>query len=122
MPTDDLELVFVNDGSTDDIARAADRATAASHPHLKVISIPNSGWPGQPRNVGIDAARGEYVMFVDQDDEMDHEALERMYDIGSENSADVVLGKVIERLPPAFSHGCTGRNRPRCYPHTRPSC
>ena len=32
------------------------------------VRIPNSGWPGKPRNVGIDTAQGEFVYFVDHDD------------------------------------------------------
>ena len=116
MSTDDLELVFVNDGSTDDSLERL-RRYGRDHPHLKVISIPNSGWPGRPRNVGIDAACGEYVMFVDQDDQMDPEALERMYRIGSENGADVVLGKVTSDFR-AVSHKLYRTQRPRCSVYT----
>ena len=35
---------------------------------MRVEHIPNSGWPGRPRNIGIDLARGEFVYFVDNDD------------------------------------------------------
>jgi hypothetical protein len=44
--------------------------------------------------VGTDSATGEYVMYVDQDDRLEPEALQRMYDLGANNEADVVLGKV----------------------------
>src|SRR3712207_6237317 len=94
LPAAELELLFVNDGSTDDSLERLE-ALAAAHPQVKVISIPNSGWPGKPRNVGTDAAIGEYVMFVDQDDQLEPESLQRMYDLGWANAADVVLGKVI---------------------------
>ena len=112
MPADELELIFVDDGSTDDsLARL--QALEAEHPQVRVIPIPNSGWPGKPRNVGTDAAQGEYVMFVDQDDAMDREALERMHALASANAADVVLGKVISDFR-GVNHDVYRQTRPRC--------
>ncbi len=108
----DLEIVFVDDGSTDDsLARL--RRVEAAHDHVRVISIPNSGWPGKPRNVGTDAAAGEYVMYVDQDDVLDPEAIQRMYDLGSANGSDVVLGKVISNFR-GVHHYLYREQRPRC--------
>ena len=60
-------MIFVDDGSTDGTRRRLD-ALAAEHDHVRVEHIPNSGWPGRPRNVGLDLARGEFVYFVDNDD------------------------------------------------------
>ncbi|WP_062643364.1 glycosyltransferase family 2 protein [Streptomyces maremycinicus] len=93
LPPDAYEVIFVDDGSTDDTPARLD-AVAAEDPRVRVVHQENSGWAGKPRNVGIDAARGEYVMFVDNDDHLGDEALERMYAYGVANDADVVVGKM----------------------------
>ncbi|MDL5205558.1 glycosyltransferase [Streptomyces sp. ALI-76-A] len=93
LPPDEYEMVFVDDGSTDATPARLD-ALAAENPRVKVIHQEPSGWSGKPRNVGIAASEGEYVMFVDNDDYLGDEALERMYDYGVANGADVVVGKM----------------------------
>jgi glycosyltransferase involved in cell wall biosynthesis len=74
MPAGERELVFVDDGSRDGTAERLD-TLAAEHLGVRVLHIPNSGWAGRPRNVGLDAARGEFVFFADHDDWLDPEAL-----------------------------------------------
>lgn len=96
LPTDEFEAVFVDDGSTDGTGERLD-ALAAEHPNISCLHIPNSGWPGRPRNVGLEAAQGEYVYFVDNDDYLGDEALERLYDFAQQHGSDVVVGKVVGR-------------------------
>lgn len=93
LPPSEYEIVLVNDGSTDGTDKLVD-ACAATHPHVRVVHQENSGWPGKPRNVGIETAVGEYIQFMDQDDELAPEALERQYDLAKRNDSDIVLGKV----------------------------
>ncbi|MEU9265061.1 glycosyltransferase [Streptomyces sp. NPDC048251] len=93
LPPDEYEVIFVDDGSTDATPALLD-AAAAEDPRIRVVHQENSGWAGKPRNVGIDVSRGEYVMFVDNDDHLGDQALERMYAYGVANDADVVVGKM----------------------------
>jgi glycosyltransferase involved in cell wall biosynthesis len=94
LPASEYEAIFVDDGSTDGTPARLDEL-AERHPNVRVAHIPNSGWPGKPRNVGIEMARGEYVYFIDNDDWIGPEALERLYAMAVRDEADVVVGKVV---------------------------
>ncbi|WP_432051383.1 glycosyltransferase family 2 protein [Streptomyces xiamenensis] len=103
---DRLEIIAVNDGSTDATGAELDRL-AAGHPGtLKVIHQENSGGPARPRNRALDIARGRFVFILDADDYLGPEALERMVAVADANGTDVVLGKTI---------GVGGRKSPTMY-------
>lgn len=112
LPPDEFEVVFVDDGSTDGTEALLDRLDAEL-PNMRVIHIPNSGWPGKPRNVGLDAAVGEYVQFVDNDDELGDEALERLHRFATENGSDVVIGKEVRRNVRRHVVALFNQNRPK---------
>ena len=72
----DCELILVDDGSTDGRCPAICDENAARHPELiRVIHQANQGLGGA-RNTGLEAARGEYVFFVDSDDTIAPESLQ----------------------------------------------
>lgn len=62
-----LEILIVNDGSTDDTGQAAEALAAASPDVIRVFHIANGG-PGVARETGRQAARGEFIQYLDSDD------------------------------------------------------
>jgi len=67
-----VEVIIVDDCSTDETSGVA-QDLAARHPdRVRAYSLEtNSGGCSRPRNVGIEHARGEFVMLLDSDDELD---------------------------------------------------
>jgi hypothetical protein len=96
MPASDFEVLLIDDESTDDTLAVA-RGLAESRPNMTVETIPHAGWPGRPRNTGLDRAVGDYVFFADHDDVFAPRALERMHAMAVANSADIVYGKIVRR-------------------------
>lgn len=99
-----VELVAVDDGSTDGTGAELDRLAEKFPEVVRVVHQANSGGPSAPRNAGLDLARGRYVFFLDADDHLGPEALERMVAMADAQGSDVVLGKMV---------GIGGRNAPR---------
>lgn len=84
----DWEAVCVNDGSTDE-SLAVLRRRAAADSRIRVIDRANGG-VSAARNAGIDAARGEFVSFLDSDDRLAPGALARVVEEIDRTGADVV--------------------------------
>ncbi|KTR86665.1 glycosyltransferase family 2 protein [Leucobacter chromiiresistens] len=85
-----LEIIAIDDGSTDGSGAELDRF-AELDDRVTVVHQANSGWPGMPRNRGLERARGTYVLFMDADDTMAPEALRLMVAQADEHDADVVI-------------------------------
>ncbi|HHQ6557344.1 TPA: glycosyltransferase [Serratia fonticola] len=83
-----LEVIIVNDGSTDGSGEIAHRY-AAQHPHIKVIDQPNSG-VSNARNAGLAVARGKYVAFPDADDLLDPKMYSTLLTLAEEHQLDVM--------------------------------
>ena len=92
---DSLEIVLVNDGSTDDTLGIA-QSFAAQDQRIMLIDQPNSG-VSAARNAGINAARGSVLFFVDADDYIDFDTVEHVFDAMTTACAEVVVfGAVCE--------------------------
>jgi CDP-glycerol glycerophosphotransferase len=92
-----LEVIMVDDGSTDGSVEIAKRR-AADDPRFILIRVPNGG-PGYARNRGIEQATGEFLAFVDADDMLPGHALEIMLHTLQQSGSDFVSGGV-ERVGP----------------------
>lgn len=92
-----LEVVIVDDHSSDDTPQVGARLAAAD-PRVRFLRLEeNSGGCSKPRNTGIEAARGRYVMFLDSNDVLDRHACLNMLQAAEEYDADLVSGVCIRR-------------------------
>ena len=85
----DFELILVEDGSPDDCPALCD-AAAAKDARIRVIHQKNGGLSAA-RNVGLDAARGAWIGFVDSDDYIAPEMYEALYQAVQSTGADLAL-------------------------------
>lgn len=78
-----IEIVLVDDGSPDGCPKICDEYSELDS-RIKVIHKPNGGL-SDARNAGIDKATGEYITFVDSDDWIEHDTVEKMLHLSNPN-------------------------------------
>lgn len=89
----DAEIIVVDDGSKDDSAMQVMKY-ASSHPNVSLIRKENGG-VSSARNQGIEAAHGEYLMFIDADDFLAPDGLNKVVELAVSTRADVVKYKIV---------------------------
>ena len=89
MNFDDIEVLIVNDGSTDDSLKKC-RALAGNSKNVKVLDKPNGGI-SSARNCGIKNATGKYIAFLDDDDALEEKTLESAYNLFEEHYDEIDL-------------------------------
>ena len=93
----DYEIVIVNDGSTDDSGIIAAGYVSRYPELIRVITTENGGL-GAARNVGLEAAQGEYLLFVDSDDTLAKGALKEML-AAIDGSFDIGIFDILQVNP-----------------------
>lgn len=88
---DSYEIILVNDASTDDTLSRLQEYERANPDRIRIIDSPRNLHQGGARNLGIRAARGEYIAFMDSDDLALPHMYETLYQTALEHSADTVL-------------------------------
>lgn len=104
----DFELILVDDGSTDNCGAICDEC-AKHDDRIRVIHQENGG-VSAARNTGIDAARGDYIAFVDSDDVVSSLYLRTLFRLIDENGADIsvcMTQNFQENVSPSESSGKT---------------
>lgn len=88
---DGLEFIFVDDCSTDNSMRAVEN-WAAEDERVRILRNKENSGAGPSRNAGIEAARGEYLSFIDPDDWISSDFYERLYSKAEECNCDIIKG------------------------------
>jgi glycosyltransferase involved in cell wall biosynthesis len=93
----DFEFIIVDNGSTDASGAIVDEY-AAKDSRIRVIHR-ERGNIGAGRNAGLDAARGEYVAFIDDDDYVEPDFLEFLCNLAIDNAADTAICGANKEIP-----------------------
>lgn len=92
---DDIEVIIINDGSTDNTAEIIEKYSKIDN-RIKIVNKYNSG-VSDSRNVGIEMFTGDYVFFLDSDDWVEKDYIIKAVDVLEKNNIDILFnGWVID--------------------------
>ena len=84
-----LDIIIVDDGSIDETGKLLDEFTS-KHDNVRVFHTANNG-PSIARNIGIDKAVGDYISFLDADDEFSLDLYMKVVDFIKETACDLII-------------------------------
>lgn len=88
-----LEILLIDDGSPDRCPEICEEY-AGRDPRIRVVHQINGGLSAA-RNAGLDMARGDYIVFIDSDDWIDRQMIERLYWYVEQEQADLAVGRIL---------------------------
>ncbi len=92
----ELEVIIVNDGSTDNSLDIANKYSSIDN-RVKVLTQDNQG-VSAARNLGLEAAKGEYIGFIDGDDWIESDMYKTLYSIAIKENVDLVISNFEQEL------------------------
>lgn len=99
-----LEIIVVNDGSTDSTQEIIDWY---AQNYENVISIQKeNGGVADTRNVGINAARGAFIAFMDNDDLIRSDMMSTLYDSITKNNCDIAVAPLYRLIDRGYTKHC----------------
>ncbi len=108
----DTEVIIINDGSTDNSYKIIDEFVARNENFI-CYTIENSG-SGGARNYGILKATGDYIVFLDSDDYISEDCIEKLFNAAQKNDSDIVVCNnydVTEEGEIITLYECNAKNR-----------
>lgn len=91
IPEEYFEVILVNDCSTDKSSIHLIHKAQETHNNILIIDNPRNYRCGKSRNVGLSAAKGQYIWFVDQDDMIAPKCLEKLIHISRQSQLDMLV-------------------------------
>ena len=96
---DDVQFIFVNDGTKDRSMEILNTLIEEKFSHLKerivIVNKENGGLPSA-RKAGLERAEGEYILFADSDDWLDTNAVEKVMAVAERTDADIVYFDLVK--------------------------
>ncbi len=109
---DDLEIIIVDDGSTDKTYEILEWY-AQNYPNVRIAKKENSG-AHDARNYGIKMAQGKYIQFMDSDDVIRPNMINRLYDEIKKNKCEIAVGNYYLRADVYYLQGADVKFKENC--------
>lgn len=95
---EDIEIILINDCSTDDSLSILNLYKQQYGDKIIIKNLTENKGPGGARNIGMEEAKGEYIGFVDSDDDVSCEMFEKLFKIAKRANYDIVDSNFYDEL------------------------